>query len=45
MANIVLIAPLVTTGGAVTLHCQGLLGLPLVGNVALTAIRTGALHA
>ncbi|UGS38883.1 collagen-like protein [Capillimicrobium parvum] len=44
MANIVLIAPLVTTGGAVTLHCQGLLGVPLVGNVGLTAIRTGALH-
>jgi len=45
VANIMLIAPLVTSGGAVTLHCQGILGLPLVGNVSLTAIRTGALHA
>lgn len=45
MANIVMVAPLVTPGGSVTLHCRGVLGLPLVGNVNLTAIRTGALHA
>ena len=44
MANIVMVAPLVTPGGSVTLHCRGVLGLPLVGNVNLTAIRTGALH-
>jgi hypothetical protein len=44
MANIFMMAPLVTSGGAVTLHCHGILGLPLVGNVKLTAIRTGALH-
>ncbi len=39
-----LTAPLVTPGGTVTLTCQGVLGLPLVGNVQLTAIQTGALH-
>jgi hypothetical protein len=43
-ANLLLVAPLVTSGGPVTLTCQGFLDLPLVGNVNLTAIRTGALH-
>jgi hypothetical protein len=43
-ANLVLTAPLVTSGGTVTLTCQGFLGLPLVGDVQLTAIQTGALH-
>ena len=43
-ANLLLTAPLVTDGGAVTLRCRGILGLPLVDNVQLTAIKTGALH-
>jgi len=43
-ANMLMISPLTTTGGAVTLHCRGFLGLPLVDNVQLTAIKTGALH-
>jgi hypothetical protein len=43
-ANLFLTAPLVTPGGAVSLTCQGFLGLPLVGDVQLTAIKTGALH-
>ena len=43
-ANLFMTAPLVTTGGAVTLHCRGFLNLPLVDNVQLTAIKTGALH-
>jgi hypothetical protein len=43
-ANIFLTAPLVTSGGPVTLTCQGFLGLPLIGDVQLTAIKTGALH-
>jgi hypothetical protein len=43
-ANTFMMAPLVTTGGLVSLHCRGFLGLPLVDNVQLTAIKTGALH-
>lgn len=43
VANMTLTAPLVTTGGAVTLSCTGILGLPLVDNVQLTAIKTGNL--
>lgn len=43
-ANLLLTAPLVTSGGSVTLTCHGFLGLPLVGDVQLTAIKTGALH-
>jgi hypothetical protein len=39
-----MVSPLVTAGGPVTLRCQGFLGLPLVDNVQLTAIKTGALH-
>jgi hypothetical protein len=44
IANMFMIAPLTTSGGPVTLRCQGILGLPLVDNVQLTAIKTGALH-
>ncbi len=44
VANLFLTAPLVTPGGTVRLTCQGFLGFPLVGNVQLTAIKTGALH-
>lgn len=43
-ANLLLTAPLVTSGGTVRLTCQGFLGLPLVDDVQLTAIKTGALH-
>lgn len=43
-ANMFMVAPLVTTGGVVSLHCRGIFGLPLVDNVQLTAIKTGALH-
>jgi len=44
IANMLMIAPLTTGGGSVTLRCQGILGLPIVDNVQLTAIKTGALH-
>jgi hypothetical protein len=44
VANLFLTAPLTTSGGTVRLTCQGILGLPLVDNVKLTAIKTGALH-
>jgi hypothetical protein len=43
VANISMMAPLVTPGGTVTLQCRGVLGLPLVDNVQLTAIKTGNL--
>ncbi|HEY8583968.1 MAG TPA: hypothetical protein VIL49_13525 [Capillimicrobium sp.] len=43
-ANLMLNAAITTTGGAVTLTCRGFLGLPLISDVELTAIRTGALH-
>jgi hypothetical protein len=44
LTNLFLVAPLVTSGGNVALTCSGVLGFPLVGNVQLTAIKTGALH-
>jgi hypothetical protein len=44
IANMFMIAPLTTSGGAVTLRCQGILDAPIVDNVQLTAIKTGALH-
>jgi hypothetical protein len=44
IANMFMMAPLTTSGGPVTLRCQGILGLPIVDNVQLTAIKTGALH-
>jgi hypothetical protein len=44
VANLFIVAPLTTSGGTVRLTCQGILGLPIVDNVQLTAIKTGALH-
>jgi hypothetical protein len=44
VANMFMMSPLTTGGGNVTLRCQGILGLPIVDNVQLTAIKTGALH-
>jgi hypothetical protein len=43
-ANLLITAPLVTSGATVTLRCQSFLGLPLASDVQLTAIQTGALH-
>lgn len=42
-ANLLLTKPITTTGGAVTLSCIGFLGLPIVDDVQLTAIKTGNL--
>lgn len=43
IANMLMTAPLTTPGGTVTLRCRGVLGLPLVEDVQLTAIKTGNL--